>query len=102
MAIVRKSLEEIKVGKSNVDHEALARVTEDDIRRHQIEDGEDPDASLEGFTWNIPAKLVREKLRMTQEEMAHMLRIPVATLRNWEQDRVSLPDQAKKVLAAAE
>jgi putative transcriptional regulator len=115
-AIVRKSLEEIKAGKPNVDHEALARVTEDDIRRHQIEDGEDPDASLEGFTWNIPAKLVREKLRMTQEEMAHMLRIPVATLRNWEQDRVrpdpaaralltllfSLPDQAKKVLAAAE
>lgn len=116
MAIVRKSLEEIKAGKSNVDHEALARVTEDDIRRHQIEDGEAPDASLEGFTWNIPAKLVREKLRMTQEEMAHMLRIPVATLRNWEQDRVrpdpaaralltllfSLPDQAKKVLSAAE
>jgi putative transcriptional regulator len=34
---------------------------------------------------------------MTQEQMAALPRIPVATLRNWEQGRVK-PDQAAQAL----
>ena len=66
-------------------------------RRHQIEDGSDPDAPLAGFTWNVPVRAARQKLNMTQEQMAALPRIPVATLRNWEQGRVK-PDQAAQAL----
>jgi hypothetical protein len=35
----------------------------------------------------VPVKLVCEKLGMTQAELATLLRVPLGTLRNWEQDR---------------
>ena len=97
MAVVRKSLEQIRAGKPRFDRARLDATTEEDIRRHQIEDGEDPDAPLTSFTWNVPARAARQKLNMTQEQMATLLRIPVATLRNWEQGRVK-PDQAAQAL----
>lgn len=116
MAIVRKSLDEIAAAKPRIDADAFDRLTEDDIRRFQIEDGQQPDASLEGFIWTVSARAVRDKLGMTQIEMANLLHIPISTLQDWELNRVqpdpaaralltllfSLPDQAKKVLAAAE
>jgi putative transcriptional regulator len=97
MAVVRKSLGQIRAGKPRVDRAKLDATTEADIRRHQIEDDEYPDAPLEGFTWNVPARAARQRLNMTQEQMAALLRIPVATLRNWEQGRVR-PDQAAQAL----
>jgi putative transcriptional regulator len=39
----------------------------------------------------LSARSVRQKLNMTQEEFASALRIPVAALRNWEENRVA-PD----------
>jgi len=97
MAVVRKSLEQMRAGKARVDRAKIDATTEEDIRCHQIEDGQDPDAPLTGFTWNVPARAARMKLDMTQEQMAALLRIPVATLRNWEQGRVK-PDQAAQAL----
>jgi putative transcriptional regulator len=97
MAVVRKSLEQIRRSKPQVDRTRFAATSEEDIRRHQIEDGQDPGSPLTGFTWNVPARAAREKLKMTQEQMAALLRIPVATLRNWEQGRVK-PDQAAQAL----
>ncbi len=97
MAVVRKSLEQLRRSKPQVDRTRLSATSEEDIRRHQIEDGQDPDAALTGFTWNVPARAARERLNMTQEQMAALLRIPVATLRNWEQGRVK-PDQAAQAL----
>ena len=97
MAVVRKSLEQMRASKPRIDRAKIDATTEEDIRRHQIEDGQDLDASLAGFTWNVPARAARMKLNMTQEQMAALLRIPVATLRNWEQGRVK-PDQAAQAL----
>ena len=45
MAIVRMTLEDARA-KGRVDRSKIASSTEEDIRRHAIEDGEDPDASL--------------------------------------------------------
>jgi putative transcriptional regulator len=41
--------------------------------------------------------LLRKQLGMTQDAFARALRIPLATLRNWEQGRV-LPDPAARSL----
>jgi len=71
--------------------------TEDDIRRHAIEDGEDPDAPLAHHELTIPARAVREKLGLSQEAFAKALNIPVGTIRNWEQNRVK-PDPAARAL----
>jgi putative transcriptional regulator len=87
----------MRAGRPRIDRAKIDATTEEDIRRHQIEDGQDPDAPLTGFTWNVPARAARQKLNMTQEQMAALLRIPVATLRNWEQGRVK-PDQAAQAL----
>ena len=57
-----------------------------------IEDGEDPDAELP-TSWRlvVPPRRVREKLGMSKEEFADALRVPVETLRNWEQRCVRDP-----------
>ena len=97
MAIVRKSLDELLANPPAVDHAKLARTTEAEIRQHMIEDGQDPDAPLGTFELVVPAKIVREKLRMSQEAFAKTLHIPVGTIRNWEQGRVT-PDPAARAL----
>jgi len=70
-------------------------MTEEDIRIQMVEDGEEPSAPVEGFAPS--AKTLRLRLEMTQEQFATALRIPVSTLRNWEQGRVE-PDPAAKAL----
>ncbi|HEX4308644.1 MAG TPA: hypothetical protein VHZ25_01385 [Acidobacteriaceae bacterium] len=56
----------------------------------------DPDAQplprdMRGFTRIVNVKKLREKLRMTQEAFASAYKIPLGTLRDWEQRR-KLPD----------
>ena len=97
MAVVRKSLEEIRAGRPRVDKAKIEATTEEDIRRQAIEDGEDPDAPLTGFELAVPPQVIRRRLGMTQEEFARALRVPLATLRNWEQHRV-WPDPAARAL----
>jgi len=97
MAIVRKSLEQILSEQPRVDRAGLAATTEEDIRRHAIEDGEDPDAPLAQFHLVIPVHAVRKKLGITQEAFADLLMIPIGTIRNWEQNRVQ-PDPAARAL----
>ncbi len=45
----------------------------------------------------IPVHAVRRKLGMSQAEFARALRIPIGTIRNWEQDRIQ-PDPAARAL----
>ncbi|MEJ0050818.1 MAG: helix-turn-helix domain-containing protein [Methylovirgula sp.] len=97
MAIVRKSLDQIRARQPSVDRARLAATTEEDIRRHAIEDDENPDAPLAQFALVIPVHAVRRKLGMTQEAFADLLRIPIGTIRNWEQNRVQ-PDPAARAL----
>jgi putative transcriptional regulator len=49
MARTLMTLEEIKASRPTIDRAKVAATTEADIRRHQIEDGEDPDAPLPPF-----------------------------------------------------
>ena len=97
MALVRKSLDQLRAQRPAVDRAKVDATTEDDIRRHAIEDGEDPDAPLAHHKLTIPARAVREKLGLSQEAFAKALNIPVGTIRNWEQNRVQ-PDPAARAL----
>ena len=99
-AIVPRTLDEIEASNPQFDRTKLSATTEEDIRRHMIEDGEDPDAELP-TDWElvVPPQAVRDKLGMTQEEFAKALRVPIGTLRNWEQRRVGLDPAVKSLLA---
>lgn len=47
--MARMTLEEIKAATPRVDRAKIEATTEEDIRRHMIEDGENPDAPLGKF-----------------------------------------------------
>jgi putative transcriptional regulator len=73
--------------------------TEEDIRRHMLEEGYDPDAEVPADArLVIPVKLVREKLAMTQAELAALLNVPLGTLRNWEQNRFGIDPAVQALL----
>jgi putative transcriptional regulator len=67
------------------------------IHRQMIEDGEDPEAEPR-FVPPVLAQDVRKKLGLTQAAFARLLGIPVATLRNWEQNRFVMEPAAKTLL----
>lgn len=81
-------------------------------RARELSDGEvvkrartDPDnppltkAQLTRMKRTAPAKKIRWALRMSQEEFARVFRIPLGTLRDWEQHRAE-PDQAARAYLA--
>ncbi len=95
--MARITLEHLRRHKPTYDRPKIKATTEEDIRRHAVEDGQDPDAADGERELVIPPALIRKELGMTQEAFASALRIPVATLRNWEQGRVA-PDPAARSL----
>jgi putative transcriptional regulator len=96
MAVVRRTMESIRRLKPRISRVKIDATTEADIRRHMREDDQD-EADLVGFAPVVPPQLLRKRLGMTQDEFAKALRIPLSTLRNWEQGRV-LPDPAARSL----
>ena len=98
MALVRGTLESIRRVKPRIDRRTIDATTEADVQRHMREDGQQ-ETDLTGFAPVIPPQLLRKRLGMTQGEFARALRIPLSTLRNWEQGRV-LPDPAARSLLA--
>lgn len=97
MAVVRRTLEQIRRVKPKMDRAKIDAATEEDIRRHMIEDGENPDAEYTLETSFSP-QAIRKRLGMTQEQFAQALGIPVATLRNWEQGRNAIDPAARSLL----
>ena len=91
------TLDEAQAKVSEVDRAKLDATTEQDIRRHMAEDDEDPNATSRPEDWYPSVAALRGRLRMTQPQFARAIRVPVATLRNWEQHRVE-PDPAAKAL----
>ncbi len=77
--------EEIRTRGPVMERPEIAATTEADIRRQQIEDGENPDAGLPRFRPVPNVRAIRTKLRMTQEAFAAAIGVPVATVRDWEQ-----------------
>jgi putative transcriptional regulator len=96
MALVRRTIESIRRLKPRINRTKIDATTEAEIRRQMREDDQD-EADLAGFAPVIPPQLLRKRLGMTQDEFARALRIPLSTLRNWEQGRV-LPDPAARSL----
>ena len=97
MAIVHRTLEQIRRMKPKTDRTKITKTTDADIRRHMIEDGQLYSGDLSKFAPVIPPQILRKHLGMTQSEFSKALRIPLSTLRNWEQGRV-LPDPAARSL----
>ena len=104
MALTRMCLEEVKAraaARTPAEQAAFRRrmdaTAEEDIHRHMIEDGEDPDAEPR-FERVVQPRDVRAKLGMTQTEFSALPRIPTATLRNWEQNRFTMEPAAQTLL----
>ena len=93
--MARMTLDQIKASKPKVNRAKIAATGEEDIARHMREDGEDPGAAPGAFIEDVPPAQIRERIGMTQVEFANVLRIPVATLRNWEQGRVRIDPAAR-------
>lgn len=98
MAVVRKSLNEIRAGRPTYDADTIAGTSEQDIARQMLEDGQSPDHAPDGFEAVLHPRDVRRRLGFTQEEFARRLGIPVATIRNWEQGRVRLDPAVRSLL----
>jgi putative transcriptional regulator len=86
MAIVRKSLKQIAAKPPRIKRKLMKATGEAAIRRQAMEDGEDPKAPMPHYEINL-VKAARAQLDMTQRELSTLTKIPVATLRNWEQGR---------------
>jgi putative transcriptional regulator len=82
--------------KPRINRPKIDATSEADIRRQMREDDQE-DGDLAGFAPVIPPQLLRRQLDMTQAQFAKALRVPLSTLRNWEQGRV-LPDPAARSL----
>lgn len=95
--MAKRSLAELMRQQPDIDRARIAATTEEEIRRHAIEDGDDPDEAEDGRLIVPPSQEVRRRLGLTQEAFAALLRIPVGTIRNWEQNR-KLPDPAARTL----
>ena len=96
MAIIRKSLKKPRRRSREVDWAKVEATTEEDIRRHMIEDGENPDREPrieDVFTPHHPQASEHDAGAIRTR-----LAIPVATLRNWEQGRNSIDPAARSLL----
>ena len=102
MARKPMTLEEIRATNSTIDLAKAAATSEKGIRRHHIEDGEDPDAPPSPFRPTPDVRAIRARLRMTQEAFAKAIGIPVATMRNWEQSRTNMDPAVRSLLRVVE
>lgn len=93
--MARMTLEQIRASQPKLDRAKVAATREADIAEHAHQDGEDPNAVLGPWIEEVPPAHIREQIGMTQVEFAKTLRIPVATLRNWEQGRVRIDPAAR-------
>ena len=89
MAITKMTADAIKERPSRRHRAKIKATTEDDIRRQMVEDGENPDEEVSERDIISPW-YIRKRLGMSQREFANTLGVPVATLRNWEQNRVAM------------
>ena len=98
--MVRVTLEEVMSSPPEIDREKLEGTTEEDIRRHMIEDGFDPDDTdwLNDAVVVRPPRQIRERLGMTQADFAQMIGSPLASYRNWEQGRTLAPPTVRVLL----
>jgi putative transcriptional regulator len=90
--IIRKAV----LSSGHIDEAKRDAITGDEIRRQMIEDGEDPDADYDD--WHPSVLQLRQKLKLTQAQIAAMLGMPLATWRNWEQGRTAIDAPGRALL----
>ena len=76
----------------------VENMTDEEAEANALSDPDNPpmtEEQLRRMRRISPAKHVRFKLRLTQEEFSARYHIPLGTLRDWEQHR-SEPDQASR------
>jgi putative transcriptional regulator len=96
--MARRSLSDIMASAPDIDTERLDATTEEDIQRYKAAEGYGADYCPTGPVLEVPAVAgLRERMGLSQNAFARLLRIPVATLRNWEQGR-KIPDPAARTL----
>jgi putative transcriptional regulator len=100
-ALQKQNVASRKVGgtrsTTKYDWRAFDALTDEEIMRRALSDPDAQplsDAQLQRMKRPNP-KVVRQALGLSQEEFAERFRIPVGTLRDWEQGRVE-PDQAAR------
>lgn len=96
MAITRVTRQQLHQQPVKIDHTKIKATTEEDIRRYSIEDG-DAQGNALSIENSVSPQVIRRRVGMTQQQFAAAIRVPLATLRNWEQGRV-LPDPAARSL----
>lgn len=88
MAIVRKSLAEVRASRPKIDRKKMDATVDADISAHIQSD---PDVAPDMADVALPAepRALRVAAKMTQEQFAALLGVPLGTLRNWEQSRTA-------------
>ena len=93
MVRIKMTPETIEAARRSIDWERVNAMPDEEIERG-IEN--DPDAGsplTEAQGWALRAQIARNRLKLSQQEFAERFRIPLATLRDWEQARC-MPDAA--------
>ncbi len=84
----------------NTDWERLRNMTEEEIEANALSDPDNPpisDEELKRFRRVPNPQRIRTELNLTQEEFSEQFRIPLGTLRDWEQGKKT-PDSAARTL----
>ncbi len=87
MALVTATPEMVAKALKETDWQAIDAQTDEDIARNAASD---PDAApiwTDGEAAAVMVRTVRKKLGLSQTEFAARYRVPVGTLRDWEQNR---------------
>lgn len=87
-----------KPAASKTDWSRFDAMTDEEVEAAALSDPDAQpltDADMRRMKRTPQVKVIRRALRLSQEEFAHVFRIPVGTLRDWEQGRVE-PDQAAR------
>uniref|UniRef100_B0T0J0 Transcriptional regulator, XRE family n=1 Tax=Caulobacter sp. (strain K31) TaxID=366602 RepID=B0T0J0_CAUSK len=88
---------------SKADWDRLRAMTEEEINAAALSDPDCPpltDEQLARFKRVNAVKDIRRRLDMTQAQFAEAFRLPLATVRDWEQER-SYPDAPARALLTA-
>jgi putative transcriptional regulator len=96
--ITRVSVADLNNLPDGTDWERIAAMTDEEAEANALSDPDNPpmtEEQLRGMRRISPAKHVRFRLMLTQEEFSARYHIPLGTLRDWEQHR-SEPDQASR------
>jgi putative transcriptional regulator len=97
MAKSSMTLAEILARKPDVDFAKIDATTEQEIHRHMRQEGYDRDEAVKDEDIISPA-IIRKRLGLSQRRFAEAIRVPVATLQNWEQGRTLMDPSARALM----